>query len=347
MNKEKELFQIAKHLYQAKLWNDFWDMDIIALQLPNRKEPVFVSVLGKAEGEFGFLVCRDLEDLAYFFETARKTLGNEFEDAVESIASQKCLSLTYENREDLDKEDYQRIKDSGVTFRGKKAWPIFTDYRPGYYPDDIAEEEIPFMIEVLEKFLETGEAFREQADFYEDQEMEEVLMRTYHEDGTYEDGRFTIPGQVFEGLLGLSLEEAPVEVTKFEMKRAERLPMGEAIWELDINFVPLSGIEQENERAIFPKMMMVIDAKSGEVILAEFIQQKKTEEIQRIFLQLLLKQMVKPPTIVLNFSRVNQVAAVLGSLMRELRIEAVPVQKLPLIAAAQEEMFHFFDHYPL
>src|SRR5699024_3218234 len=94
----------------------------------------------------------------------------------------------YENRLDLDKEAYQRIKSSGIPFRGKKTWPVFVDYCPGYYPYPIEKADERMLIDVMEKLLETAKAFRKKLAFYETERVNhEILLRTYHKDGSYED----------------------------------------------------------------------------------------------------------------------------------------------------------------
>ncbi len=141
MEQEKQLFSLAKKLYEEKFWNDYWDTNLIAIQLENQKEPIMISILGKSEQHYGFLFYRNSEELTYFFDMVEQSNLREHRTPMEMLQLQKCLALEYENRLDLDKEAYQRIKSSGIPFRGKKNWPVFVDYCPGYYPSPIEKAD--------------------------------------------------------------------------------------------------------------------------------------------------------------------------------------------------------------
>lgn len=344
MNEEKQLFQLAKQLYQAALWEDYWDTDLLALKLPHRDEPAFVSIMGKGEETYGFLFYRDLEELSYYFEMVKQVQLNDFEEPLEYLLLQKGFSLNYEDRLDLPKEDYNRVKDSGVAFRGRKAWPIFRDYEPGFYPIDIDTEEIPFINELLEKFLQMGEDYRFQLDQYDAEENKNRLfLRSYQEDETYIDSWFTIPQSILEGVAEPEYPLEPVQVTEFELRRAETLKIGSSIWELELNYIPIPVETSKYNRPRFIVMLMVADAKSAQVLASEFVEFEDTEKIQRLFLQTLLMYNVKPPTVVVNVSRFARISSVLGAFLYELGIELNPIYKLPLISSIQKDMLPFLN----
>ena len=344
MEAETRLFELAKQLYQAAFWEDYWDTDILALQLPGRTDPVFMSILGKTEDNYGFLFYRDLEELRYYFELVKQDQLKDAEATLDWLLIQNGLSLTYENRLDLPTEDYQRIKNSGVPFRGKKAWPLFLDYKPGYYPDPLPENEVPFMIDLLERFMEMAEEYRTELDLYDAEENKEsVFLRTYTEDGQYEDSMFVLPSDVLQGLAAQKYAKEPVKVTDFELRRVNQLRIGSSIWELELNYiaVPREGMDEERPR--FSIMLMIIDAKSTEILLGELVEFEEIEKIQRLFIKALLANDVKPPTVVVNVSRYHRIASIMGELLRKLDIELVPVYKLPMISAVQNDMIEFFD----
>lgn len=344
MEAETRLFELAKRFYQEAFWEDYWDTDILALKLPERTEPVFMSILGKTEDNYGFLFYRDLEELRYYFELVKQDQLKDTEATLDWLLIQNGISLTYEDRLDLPTEDYQRVKKSGVSFRGRKAWPLFLDYEPGYYPDPLAEKEVPFMIELLEKFLQMAGNYRNQLDLYDTEENKEsVFLRTYAEDGQYEDTMFVLPPNILQGLAAQKYTKKPVKVTDFELRRVDQLRIGSSIWELELNYiaVPIEGKEEERPR--FSIMLMIIDAKSTEILLGELVEFEEIEKIQRLFIKVLLASDVKPPTVVVNVSRYHKIASIMGELLRKLDIELIPVYKLPMISAVQNDMIDFFD----
>ncbi len=340
MNNQIQLYSLVKKLYQASLWKDYWDNDIIGIQLPDRKDPVFISVLGKAEQNFGFLIYRDLEELSYYFEMSKHV---EYGSAMEMLQTQKCISINFEDRQEIPKEEYEKIKASGIAFRGKKAWPVFTDYKPGYYPVTINESDVPFLIAVFEKLIEIANAFRTSLEFYEkEQESYEILMRTYKTDSSYKDGLYVVPEAILEGVSASEAEYASIKLTDFEMKRVNNQKMKHAVWELDIDFVGVPVVPPNGGRPIFPSLLIVADAKNGEVICSEFINPRDAEKIQRIIIQLILAQNGRPPKIVVQANHHVKIASYLENLLTALDIELVPIQKLPLLSVVKEDMLEYF-----
>lgn len=344
MNTQMQLYSLVKKLYQANLWEDYWDNDIIGIQLPDRKDPVFISILGKAEQNFGILIYRNLEELSYFFETSKRAEDREFSSVMELLQTRKCISLDFEDRQEIPKEEYEKIKASGITFRGKKAWPVFTDYKPGYYPYMIDESDVPFLIAIFEKLVETANDFRNSLQLYEkEQSTYKMLMRTYKKDGLYEDSFYTVPEVVLEGLLDNEIDHAPIKLTEFEMRRANNQKMKNTIWELDIDFIGVPVVPADGGRPIFPCLLIVADTKDGEIICSEFIKLRDIEKIQRIVIQLILAQNGRPPKIVIDADRHLKIAVYLEKLLTALDIELVPIQKLPLLSVAKQDMLEYFE----
>lgn len=344
MNEEQKLFQLAKQLHEEALWEDYWDTDLLALKLPHQKEPAFISVLGKNEDQYGFLFYRNIDELSYYFEMIKQVQQTDFEEPLEFLLLQKGFSLNYEDRLDLPKEDYEKVKNSGVTFRGKKSWPIFRDYKPGFFPIDIKEEELPFVIELMEKFLLMAEDYRSQLDQYDlEENKSRLFLRTYDEDGKYEEGWFSIPSSVLNGVSEQTFLKEPIQVTEFELRRVEGLKTGSSIWEMELNYVPLPMESLEEERPRFIVMLMMVDAKSAEVMANELVEFDDVENIQRIFLKTLIANNVKPPTIVVNVSRYQRISSIIGDITQKLSIELNPIYKLPLISAIQKDMIEFLD----
>lgn len=344
MQEEKRLFQLAKQYHEAALWEDYWDTDLLALKLPYQEEPAFLSVMGKNEGQYGFLFYRNLDELSYYFEMIKQVQQTDFEEPLEFLLLQNGFALNFEDRLDLPKEDYEKVKDSGVTFRGKKAWPIFRDYKPGFYPIDIKEEDFPFVTELMEKFLLMAEDYRLQLDDYDLEENESRLfLRTYSEDGSYEDGWFDIPTSTIKGVSEQSFPKEPIRVTEFELRRANNLKTGSSVWEMELNYVPLPVESPEYGRPRFIVMFMMVDAKDAQVVSNELVEFEKVEDIQRIFLKTLIAHNIKPPTVVVNVSRYSRILSIFGTLLNELGIELNPIYKLPLISAIQKDMIEFLE----
>lgn len=49
----RRLYEIAAALKNMEPWRVLWDTDIVTIQLPDRKEPVFCSVMGRGRECYG------------------------------------------------------------------------------------------------------------------------------------------------------------------------------------------------------------------------------------------------------------------------------------------------------
>ncbi len=62
---------------------------------------------------------------------------------------QDNIMCSFEDREQLDKADYDQIKALGLRFRGRNAWPLFRRYEPGFYPWPVNADECVFLTHAL------------------------------------------------------------------------------------------------------------------------------------------------------------------------------------------------------
>ncbi|WP_414839430.1 DUF6930 domain-containing protein [Carnobacterium sp. TMP28] len=341
MNQQKQLYLLAKQLYKEKLWNDYLETDLIAIQLANRKEPIIVSVLGQTDPRYGFLFYRNLEELACFFEARIRAKQQNSRTIPDVTYLQSGLSLEFEDRAVVSEEEYKLIKDSGVSFRGKKSWPIFVDYFPGYYPSIIDESDNVLLIEVMEKLVETAKDFKKKLTIYkEKKQLTEILIRTYQKNDTYKDGLFRLPKNVMEGTSQLK-KMAPIFLTSFEMERVSSQKIGSSIWEIDIDFMNSPVVSIEGERPFFPLALLIVDSEESEIICSEFFKPGDSETIQRLMIQLILSENKKPPKIVVNTDQYYRVARYLENLLINLEIELVPIQKLPMLSAFKKELLAY------
>lgn len=337
---QHRLYELAKQLYEEKFWDDYSKTDLIAIQLPDRKEPVIISVLGEKEHNYGFLVHRNLEELACFFEASIKIKQQQFTSMLDVIQVQHCLSIEYEDRKSISKEEYQFIKESGILFRGKKSWPVFVDYFPGYHPSSMDEQDIPLIIEVMEKFKETAKDFRGKKAFYGEELLpSKILSRIYQKNGNYIDGLFDLPKDSLAGISQLK-KAAPILLTSFEMKRVGNQKIGPSIWELDIDFMNSPIIPENGERPYFPLVLLVVDSEDNKIICSEFFEPGDSEAIQRVLIQLILSENGKPPKIVINIHHCHRIARYLENLLLNLEIELIPIQKLPMISTLKRDIFY-------
>lgn len=332
-----KLFSLLKEWYKRKFWEEYWDTDIFAIQLPDQKEPFFVSITGEYGGDAGFSVFRNVKELAYYYENFAML---EEEDPFTLLLTRNCLAVDYVDREELTKEEYEMVKASGIPFRGRGAWPVLTDYQTGWTPDIPSEEEVMWLSEVMEKIIETAEDFRLRLNFYEDEENDfQYLLREYHTDGSHTDGLFDVPEEVSVGVTPELIGRSPVLVSDFELKRAKRLPLKQVTWELNLDVLNLPVVlNRGDRRSFFPSLLLVVSPYQEHIIAAETVREQDVEEIQRKIVQMIFAENMRPSAVFIREDKAIRIIAHLWELLYELGIQLKMVDNLPLMESIKKKL---------
>lgn len=132
----KELYDAASVFKQVQPWKWLYDADIICVENPKDKMMGYCSVMGRDGEHFALGVYLGSEGIFGFYQLM------EHADTIpdhQAVHYQNCLMCSFEDRDLLANEDRKQIKDLGLSFRGKNAWPI-----AGYRSYD-GRNGIPFL----------------------------------------------------------------------------------------------------------------------------------------------------------------------------------------------------------
>jgi|GEM_PF-1899120 len=123
------------------------DLNIIGVRDPSTGETGYGVVMGSGGTLFGLCLYRGVEG----FETYRKLVDEEPDfQADEFYATQNCLKLELDSRRNLHPEDLDVIRQLGLSFKGRHAWPQFRSLSPGFAPWFLTEAEATFLKLALE-----------------------------------------------------------------------------------------------------------------------------------------------------------------------------------------------------
>ena len=128
----KELYEITLKIKELEPWKYLWDMDIISILLPGRKEPCFFSIMGRGGDCYGINTYVDYDGLNDFYDIADSSKNGMPVDYV--MLKQNALCCYLGDREDVQDKQKNVIKDLGLKFRGKNQWIYFESYKEGYFP---------------------------------------------------------------------------------------------------------------------------------------------------------------------------------------------------------------------
>lgn len=313
----KGLLELATSLKNAKPWEYILDDEIFLIEHPFTNDLIFVSVLGAAGQEFGLTLY--LNDRGY--ETLH-TIFTGAEPTKELMYELESLAISFVDREELSKKDYQLIKDAGFSYRGKKNWIQFRTYDPGQFPwlPDAEGVEILQLASIIT--LEHIEAIKS-GWIYPD--LPENCFPIYHvneESGEWERTIAELPpipkNRTHENYLDLpkefvqklrSFQKAPLEV------------------ELDISYTERAIQETKDERPFYPLLAVAVDKKTGMVIYHELLPVPMEPGLaQSVFVNMLKTLELKPKAVHVTkdiASYIKPIAQLTGNTLKTSNLPAI------------------------
>ena len=254
----RELYEAAIRVKELAPWEWMTEADIFCVQSPETGDLGFVSMMGMlgehyavslylgSEGIHGFLALQETGPFA----------------GPDDLIMIPQLQASFEDRGELNKRDREIIKELGLKFRGRNAWPMFRSYRPSFFPWFLEAGEARFLTVALEQLADVAPRFREDPSLLDG---DDYLLRTPRREGgtlLWEDATIGVP----------PLDAPPIEV-EVEVEKMEalgRLPMRRAHLEVDF-FMLFASVRDQGDRPYFPHMLMMVDAESGMILGSELL----------------------------------------------------------------------------
>jgi hypothetical protein len=256
------LYEASARVKELAPWEWMTEADIFCVQSPETGKLGFVSVLGMLGQHYAVSLYLGSEGISGFLDL--QAMG-PFGDPNDLIQIPQ-LQASFEDRGELDRRDREVIKELGMKFRGRKAWPMFRSYRPSFFPWFLEAGEIRFLSVALEQLADVAPRSREEPSLLEPSDGDRYLLRVPRREGEtliWEDTTTGVP----------PLDAPPIEVEMeaTKMEALGLLPMRKAHLELDF-FMLLAPMMDQGDRPYFPYMLMVVDAESGMILGSELLQ---------------------------------------------------------------------------
>jgi hypothetical protein len=314
------LFQLADDLKKLKPWQYFYNEEIIALQVEDVNETFFVSVMGAGGQEYGLMVYD--EELGYQ-SLAAILEGNELPDDFHLELS--ALAVSFVDRSELDQEDFDLIKECGLSYSGKKNWIAFRSYEPGLIPIIPLYIEVEILKLVVQAVINVTHM--------------RINGWQYPPVGMYEFPKFDVSenGEI-ELMQVIHVEpnkvvELAIEVNDLEKAQLKKKPKSTVQIEFDLFYLPFA-VAEDGERPLFPVLFIVMHSVSGEVLAHDMMPFPKLPFIQQqMFWQMLLEMPVLPSKVFVK----QEMSRILQPLAKMADVELV-VSELPHIRHLREIM---------
>jgi hypothetical protein len=270
--KNKPSTQDLKSLYTTALdFRDFgcWDWmdetDIFGVQNPANEEIGYCCVIGANREMFGLIVYLGTEGL----DSYNRILSDRSKNT-NSIFYQKCLIISFENKNVLEKADLDTIKSLGLNIRGSYAYPMCREYTPGFYPWFIAPDQIQFLTLCLQQAKEVSGRFKENKEILFSDNKNEYLVRALRtvQNGVEWQDMWVPPKRVKKNVSYLS--RIPHDQLD-EIKSKYRLV--NVSWEFDCSYSFNPMQDKKNTRPYYPRLLMCVDKDSEFILQTKLIAQ--------------------------------------------------------------------------
>jgi hypothetical protein len=314
----RSLYQAAIRFQALEPWNWMEDADLFGVQDPVSGEVGYCCIMGMAGEHFALAVYLGSEGLAGYMALAT---GRVPRDPVDVLATQKCLMASFEDRGMLSKADLQTIRELGLKFRGRHAWPQFRSYRPGYEPWYLTRGEAQFLTLALEQAIDVAGRFKEDPNLLAPPRRGQFLVRVAE---SRADGRqWRDTWRAPDPLPPPQAVSPPVDEGRLERLRKTATRV-RSTWEVDLFYFPQPVKDKGDERPYYPQAILCVDQQSGIILIMDLVRTDTlATTVVESFLQLLERLQQSPIEVLVRrqeaFDLLEPLASRLGIRLKSAR----------------------------
>lgn len=250
-------------LYNAALafrdlapWRFLYDDQLFGVKDPATGQIGYCCVLGTLGEILALCVYRGSEGLELYRRLQSGSLGPGDD---ETIAGQNAILAEFADRPDLEKEDLSIIKSLNLSIRGRKQYPRFRSYLPGYSQWFLNEAEVRFLTLALKAAGQFAGDYIDNQSILQSDDNEHYLTYMPHRglDGTDSWQREWLkPAPVH------SPAAARFPCNEIRMHKIKQMKLDpDTAWEADGFLMP--GVLQDRERPYFARILAVAHHDSG------------------------------------------------------------------------------------
>lgn len=328
------LYKSAIEFEEIAPWNWMWDSDLFGVQNPQGGEIGYCCVLGRAGEVFGLAVFLGTEGLKGYLGTQEGNVESEDDDL---LYTKKCLLVSFEEKQDLQKADLEVIKELELEFKGKNAWPLFRSYQPGYHPWYLTNGEAKFLKICLQQTKDVSLRFKKNSNLFETPQSQSFFVRVQKKSGAAQGWKdaWRKPAPLKRiVIMAKSIDEQRLQDIIKKSSRQRR------VWEADFFYAP-AYIAEKGKRPYFPLALLFADSDSYFILNAHITTPNKYRvEIYEQFLKTIEKMKIIPEEI---WVRKEEMFFFLKPFIAPLGIKMRLVKKLKAVNDVRKHMSEFFS----
>lgn len=336
----RALYQAAGRFYEQKPWTWLYEEQIFGVVNPEDGEVGYCSVMGCLGQHLALAVYPGVEGLGSYL--ALCDAEEDTSDAIDAYIDQKSLQASFEDRDALTDRDRQVIRSLGLKFRGRQAWPLFRDFRPGYAPWYLTAPQARFLTLALEQTVELATRFRdhpEELGVKGGRCLVRIAPPTPEGQEWTEEWR-PLPTEF--PLAGLAYRPDDRAIHLLQQQSPHKKRRGAL--ELDYFYLP-GLIGERGERPYYIRQVLIVDHGSGFIVGQELVVPGTLgQAVLRVVQEGLQAMEVWPRQIGV---RREELAVIIEDLVVPLGIEIILAEHLPMMEEVRQMLESFFRGEPL
>ena len=318
----KELFSLADELKKLQPWTWMMDGQIFALKNPLNDETVYCSILGAANQEFGLAVYIGEKGLSNLNKLVTK------QPIIELIYEQQSVLVSFSNRDELEKEDYALIKSLDLKYRGKKQWPLFRSFVPGYYPWFLNRAEVEMLIAIIPHVVHVCKQIKGQPSLVPPYDGKS--MPSFDENGESRMIATDMIKSEKQTAGELPEDELYLKRMKKQYRRVD-VPI-----EVDFFYLNEPVQKYEGQRPFFPIMILAVERENELIVYQDLISPDEMDAIPDCMMTLFQNLEALPTEIWIQRDELRSQLEPLASIL-DIKLKHLP--KLKLMSEIKKELF--------
>ncbi|MFO8109192.1 MAG: hypothetical protein R6U17_01520 [Thermoplasmata archaeon] len=329
MQEWEALYDAAEQFKEEECWDHMSDDDIFGVKDIETGEIGYCCIMGAGGEHFALAVYRGSKGLDGLLKLR---YGEVDPNNTGVLHMNDCLMASFEDRKYLDERDRKIIKKLGLKFRGRNAWPLFRDYKPGYHPWFLNSKDVRSLTTALKQSIEVCKKIKEDPELLYLEEG--YLVRVPHKEGdgiVWKDERIE-PEQCVS-----DVKSTDIQIHDERLEKINKEYRG--TWEIGAFRNP-EGVQEDSKRPYYPKTIVYVEQDSG-MILSFFICKSEDyhEDIVDHFISVLEQSDVLPQNIVATD---EEVLNLMYPITEKMCIMLFRSDHLEMVDEVKDHMFNFY-----
>jgi hypothetical protein len=249
------LYRAADAFRDLAPWEWMDDDRIFGVQCPETGQIYYCCVLGALKEVFALIAYEGAEGLEGYL----KTLSGEITAGPLITEHQLCLAATFDDRSCQEPRDLAVIRDLGLKYRGRNAWPLFRHHMPGLFPWHLSAAQAGALATCLEQGVDVLSRYAGDRRLLTGPAMGRHLVRVLE---TSPDGetkwcdKTLVPAPLQHNAPNIPINEIGIA----RLRRSPKKHSGD--WEIGYAYFPACIQEHREERPYMTRLLVIVDVQS-------------------------------------------------------------------------------------